>query len=187
VKKSTQSGVAMVVVLMVLVVMLFTTVGILRSSNTALGIVGNLGFKQNASSIGDNGAEVARVWLTAQPNGALNNDIAASAYVSNWLPLNWDPLTFDWDANSVEIPAPPDNETFGNRVRYVIHRMCALSGPTDDPLQQCISPNSQSSGGSKQLGGQGGVYNPGLSAVYRVTIRIDGPRNTVAYSQVNVF
>lgn len=185
-KNVKQNGVALVVVLMVLVVMMLTTVGILRSSNTALGIVGNLSFKQSATSVADVGTEIARNWLIS-PAAAplLNADDASKGYFSNWEPADWNPLTFDWEANSV-LAANADTVT-GNEVRYVIHRMCALSGPTDDPTQQCVSTNSSVANGSKQLGGQGNVQNPALNAVFRVTVRVSGPRNTVAYSQVNVF
>lgn len=183
-KHRTEAGVSLIVVLMVLMVMLFTSVGILRSSNTTLGIVGNLSFKQNAVSVADGGVETARTWLITRPLGVLNAHDPVSGYFASWLPVNWDPLTFDWDASSVLSAA---NDGTGNQVRYVIHRMCAIVGPTDDPLQQCVAPISAGSNGSRQLGGQGAVYNPLLSAVYRVTVRVDGPRNTVAYSQVNVF
>ena len=55
-----QKGISLIVVLLVLVVMLTTTIGILRNSNASLGIVGNLGFKQNATSVSDQGVEAAR-------------------------------------------------------------------------------------------------------------------------------
>ena len=61
-----QQGVALIVVMIILVIMLIGAVGILRSTNVGLGIAGNLGFKQNATSVSDQGVEAARAWLMAQ-------------------------------------------------------------------------------------------------------------------------
>jgi type IV pilus assembly protein PilX len=180
---SQQKGVSLIVVLLVLVVMMTTTVGILRNSNASLGIVGNLGFKQNATSVSDQGVEAARTWLRAQAPATLLAAVAAQGYSPTW-DLAFAPATFDWDANSLESTA---NDGTGNRVRYVIHRMCSLAGATDVANQECVSPTSVSGNGSKQLGGEGNVFNESLIALFRVTVRVDGPRNTVSYTQATIY
>jgi type IV pilus assembly protein PilX len=178
-----QKGISLIVVLLVLVVMLTTTIGILRNSNASLGIVGNLGFKQNATSVSDQGVEAARTWLRAQAPATLLAAVAAQAYFPTWN-IAFDPETFDWDNLSVQSTA---NDGTGNRVRYVIHRMCALAGATDVANQECVSPTSVSGNGSKQLGGEGNVFNESLIALFRVTVRVDGPRNTVSYTQAMIY
>lgn len=180
----TQQGISLVIVLVVLVVMMAATIAMLRNSSVGMGIAGNLGFKQNATSVGDQGIESARNWLQVQAQATLYADVPAQAYVATW-GANFDPVTYPWaTANNSVLSTAADGT--GNAVRYVIHRMCALTGSTAVANQDCVYPTSGTNG-SKQLGGGGAILKGSLTPVYRVTVRVDGPRNTVSFTQVMLY
>jgi hypothetical protein len=79
----------------------------------------------------------------------------------------------------------------GNTARYVIHRMCTLAGQSyayiGTPSQTCATDNPLSGAQSGNSAAVGGTQFAGQPLVYfRVTVRVDGPRNTVAVTQVNI-
>ena len=200
-----QRGIVLYVALVVMVIMMLAGVAVLRSVGSGQGVAGNLAFKQNATSAGDLAATAAAVYLKpASPalppsTVTLGVDLPAQGYLAEWGPSatsppdplcypppllpypTFDPNTFLWDTCPAVVQATADDGT-GNRVRYVIHRMCAVAGPNVAP-NVCVSVmdnNTLGAGG----GGTGSVAAPILSPYFRVTTRIDGPRHAVSYTQV---
>lgn len=180
-----QQGVVLIVALVVLLVMTIAGLLMFRSTGTGVEVAGNVGFKQNATSLGDLGVETGRAYLMGFAASAvpLDNDSPGNAYFASWNEA-FDPRTYDWSASR---EAAADDGT-GNRVRYVIHRLCSMAGPTTAPGQHCAIPSSGSALGS----GGGGASGPGFSGLvgqpyYRITSRVDGPRGTVSYVQVIMF
>ena len=173
-----QQGIVLYVALVVLIAMMLAGVAMLRSTGTGLAVAGNMSFKQNAVLAGDRGVEAAVPWLVAQSVGTLQSDSPAHGYFSTW-DEGFDPRTFDWSNAAVKEATADDGA--GNRVRYVIHRMCKLSG---SPLggvggQECATYGDI----VRVSGGAGSAPRP----LFRVTSRVDGPRNTVSYVQVVVY
>lgn len=190
-----QRGVVLYVALVVMVVMMLAGVAVLRSVGTGQGVAGNLSFKQNATAAGDRGVTAALAYLhpanaaSAPSTTDLASDHADKAYFAAWGPNpGFDPIGYDWDgntsANGPVIEATPDDGT-GNRVRYVIHRLCNLALPLTDATIRCVSAMG---GTTLGVGGGGAnistITNPPPPTYFRVTTRIDGPRNTVSYTQV---
>jgi hypothetical protein len=70
------------------------------------------------------------------------------------------------------------DDAAGVAVRYVIDRQCSGSGAFDDA--SCVAGE-----GSADSGGSNWLKKPGaqLRPVYRVTVRVTGPRGTQAYLQ----
>jgi len=181
-----QRGVVLIVALVALVIMTLAALLMFRATGAGVEVAGNIGFKQNATSVGDLGVESGRAYLMGFAMNAvpLNEDSASNGYYASWND-SFNPLTYNWDGASVE--ATSDDGT-GNRVRYVIHRLCKIAGTTTAPGQQCAIPSQGTALGP----GGGGASGPGLSALagqpyYRITSRVDGPRNTVSYVQVIMF
>jgi Tfp pilus assembly protein PilX len=181
-----QHGVALPIALIVLAAMVLAAVSLVRSVDTATMVAGNLTFKQRATHAGDEGIRQAFLWLrnTAMNNPAsLNNTDIGSGYYSTQHAddPNWNPAT-NWPAAGAVMLA---EDAGGNRVSYVIHRLCTLPGVSyNAPNQQCATytgSSAASSGGSQSVDAPefiGVVY-----VYYRVTARIEGPRNTVSYVQ----
>jgi type IV pilus assembly protein PilX len=71
----------------------------------------------------------------------------------------------------------------GNTVRYVVHRLCETTGAPH--IANCAKPPAgANTGGSFSAGGPAQIASN--QVYYRITTRITGPRNTVAYLQTVV-
>lgn len=197
--RARQQGVVLFIALIVLVAMSLAGIAMMRSVTTGALIANNLAFKQSATLSADAGIEAARTWLMNN-SGVLNWDnpsvTGGSAYFGNWaLPdtqFAEDPSksSFNW-SNAVTV----GTDGAGNTVQYVIQRLCPLSGAnpgTDPTAQQCISVSTSGGGsaasGTKGAAGYGGyALTVPANAVYRVTVRVSGPRNTTSYVQATVY
>jgi type IV pilus assembly protein PilX len=191
-----QRGVVLMIALIVLVAMTLAGIALMRSVDTTTIIAGNLAFQQSATSSGDTGTEAAATWLknTGAGGGAgLWNNIPAQGYMAQ----RQDPAAGQsWDAfwNAVINPSGgpslattlTQDANTGNTVAYVIQRLCNAQGDPTSPGVDCAAPQTSTaaSSSSKGAGTVALLYNSAI--YYRITTRIDGPRNTVSYVQVVV-
>ena len=182
--KKKQKGVALIVVMISLVMLLTTVVTLFRSTSAGLSIVGNMGFKQNTTSVADIGVEKARAWLMLQTDSILSVSNPAAGYFETWVP-GFNPLTYNWTASGNSFLVTADDGT-GNSVSYVIHRMCSVTGIMSLIGSKCV-PVPQVNGISGQNQASGGIGVGGsTSAVYRITVQVTGPRNSLSFTQVMV-
>jgi hypothetical protein len=183
-----QQGIVLIIAIIAVVAMTFAVLAMLRSSSGSLGIAGNLAFKKNATAAGDFGAETARSWLMAQSSTILAADHAPGYFATGM--ANFDPLSYAWSAGTNAIEATPDDGA-GNRVLYVIHRLCSVPGSFNLPNQSCVRPSSLNAVGAGSSigpgGGGGGVMFVVPRPYFRITTRIEGPRNTLSYVQVIMY
>lgn len=182
-----QSGVVLLIALIVLVAMTMAGVAMVRSMDTTLGIAGNMAFKQATVQGSDIGVTAAYTWLGANSAGStLQTSASASGYFATR------PATEpDWfnesswgSAYKVNNLAP---DAAGNKVRYIVHRMCTMSGAYNVTGNECAlyyPTSGATSGGSMAVGSTQFEGIPQL--FYRITTRVDGPRNTVSIIQVSV-
>ncbi|MBL0142682.1 MAG: hypothetical protein IPP91_11420 [Betaproteobacteria bacterium] len=183
--RSAQGGIVLFISLIVLVAMTLAGAALMRSVDTSVVVSGNMAFKQSAISVADRGTQVAVQWLQANSAGTtLHNANTAAGYYANILPSVQDPDWFDinsWSDAFVVNGGAPD--AAGNVVRYVIHRMCdAVGVPSSCGLYYGTS--GAASGGSMAVGSPVFLGTPQL--YYRVTTRVDGPRDTVSVIQSSV-
>jgi Tfp pilus assembly protein PilX len=206
-----QRGISLIVVLIGLVIISFAAVALLRSTDTATLIAGNLGFKKAALASGDFGSEAAITWLNANVAGnTLFSDQEASGYFAS--SRDGCDLTgtrtpdpdddVDWaggapkeDCNvSALTPAQPASVTAaGNSIAYVVNRMCNAEGDPNSALASdgvtamiCSRAEGVDEGGGSKSGCN--IYtlcsfSGSSKTYYRITTRIAGPRNTVRYVQ----
>lgn len=179
-----QHGVVLFVALIVLIVMTLAGLALLRQMGAGTSIAGNIAFKENATSVADRGTEFANAWLAL--NGALTaSDSFPDGYLSSW-GAGSDPAALDWVNQSHTLTE--DRIQTGNTIRFIIQRLCATPGMSAlDPAQRCsdflVDANSGSRGGA---GYPGVLTSSTTQPFYRVTTRVDGPRNTVSYTQTIV-
>ena len=188
-----ERGTILFIALIVLVAMSLAGIALMRSVDTNVLIAGNLVFRQGATAGADWGIEDARSWL--QANGAvLNDDLPTSFYWANWQQnfdlIGNDPNVNDYNWDSTDASNQPRDLGFdqaGNRVQYVIHRLCLGAGAPG--ATQCVT-SSLFAGGPDDPGKShgtppiGGGNVPGKTSVlYRVTVKVTGPRNSVSYVQ----
>ena len=194
--RRSQRGAVLFIALIVLVAMSLAGIALMRQVDTGTIIAGNLAFRQGSMHVGDTGIEAARAWLLATPKTTLYEDTpgitGGNGYYANWadqldlLGNDADKTDFVWStAVPVVAPAPPD----GYIVSYVIHRLCKTKG---DPVgvtcvKQTTGAGSASSGtkGAAAFGSYA-IQVP-TNALYRITVRVVGPRNNISYVQAVVF
>jgi len=176
-----QQGVVLFVALIVLIIMTLAGLALLRQMGAGTSIAGNIAFKENATSVADRGTEVARQWI--RDNTAITaNDAKTQGYHSSWTG-SVDPTTFKWDNTESRLLTDDDTQT-GNTARVIIQRLCETPNMSAiDPAQRC-SDSLVPNGGSRGGGGYPSILpSTSTAPFYRVTTRVQGPRNTISYTQ----
>lgn len=198
---SRQRGVVLVFALIALVIMLIGAVAMMRSINTTQFSIGNMGFKRDLT----NQAERALTDVFAAVNtGPLSTLVAREAslktsnYSATMLPSNSQglPTALLSDAGFLAVgDVSKDIEvkdgagvSTGVYIRYVIDRMAASAGPCG--ATTCVMASEVVAGGSfsewnnaQNNNGIGGVGAAPPQPVYRVSVRVTGPRGTQSFFQ----
>lgn len=185
-----QSGVVLIIALIVLVAMTLAAIALVRSVDVATQIAGNLAFRQSGVQAADSGVEVARKWLMSQNANVLNGTTVVAGYFAAGFANSVKPVDkLDWDNAT-----PVSEDAAGNTPKYVIDRMCDLSGdPMTTPNIHCFSAPTSASGNSNRVkeGGEfscmGNLCTASNNPYYRITVRVSGPRNTVTYVQAVIY
>jgi len=187
-----QNGVVLFVALIALVVMSLAAVALIRSVDTNTMIAGNLAFKQAAISSADSGLDTAITWIisrTPSDETALEANDAANGYYSSYAA---DPktrfATGSKLASGANITLGPGTDTSGNTISYVVERMCSATGPAT--TLKCLygaPADSTSSKGVKAATEAGGPSASGNSVMFRVTISVAGPKNTLGFVQAYLY
>lgn len=179
-----ERGIVLLITLVVLIIMTLGALSIARSLDATTLVAGNLAFRQSAAYSGDVGTETAITWLDTSGATTLLNDSPADGYwaaalsVAPAAGVTWDTFwTNSLEARSKTLPV----DSIGNTVKYVVDRMCSSVGASTD----CVFlPSTTTTPGGKEEG------SPPLKGIpqviYRITARIEGPRNTISYVQTNV-
>lgn len=190
-----EAGVVLFIALIVMVALSLAGIALLRSADTATAVAGNLAFKQAAAAAVDRSVETAvQALFDPQADPTTSAPVIADKSVDS--PANNYYACVQAPgggclpaANAIpEIPGllvtkagltPVVADAAGNTSYYVIERMCANPGPA-------VGSNCNLS--LAGLGADAGTQHyealsrPG-DAFYRVTVRVEGPRNTVQYAQ----
>ena len=183
--RSGERGIVLVVALIVLIVMALVGLAMMRQATSGVTIAGNVALRQNATEAGDFGTEAAMAWLATQSTAFLSTDHPAQGYYATWGGnIDGDPTKLVYTPGATAVEATPADAT-SNRVLYVVHRLCAFVGAPDAIGQQCSSQVDPDSG--SRSGGAGnypGGIAPATIPFYRVSARVEGPKNTLSFIQV---
>lgn len=195
--RQAQQGVVLFIALIVLVAMSLAGVALMRGVDTGTLIAGNLGFRQNAVHVSDLGVEAARAWIMTEGATNLYNDRSSNAYYATWQDMDFlgtdaSKADFNWTANSASVTAAPFAPPPGYEVRYVIHRLCQGSGDPTGSTSNCIKVSASAAGttasGTKGAAAYGSyAISVPTAAMYRITVRVTGPRNSVSFVQATVY
>jgi Tfp pilus assembly protein PilX len=203
-----QRGVVLLFSLIALVVLLIAAVALMRSLNTSLFTAGNIAFKRDLQNQSERAVE--QVLADFRAGGALDspttraNNVAAQNYSASVLPVNAqgiptallaDDATFAaaWTAADIDGTTEPTLANQGVSIRYVVDRMCATTGDeTALGTATCVLSNNPMPSGGSASNLQGADKAPLCATcasaapqgvVYRVSVRVTGPRNTQAFFQ----
>lgn len=207
-----QHGSALVFALITLVTFMLAALALLRSVESGTIVLGNVGFRQEASAASDAAGQSALDWLSA--NAALLD--AGGAPGSGYFPIlhpQLDPTggqidaaadgfegrtLIDWDDDGCAygrhreclVPSPVVTLPGGLSARYVVERLCTAAGPSDAPDNVCATPWNAS---LVEDGNKGAVdYANALRLVaqagpyYRVIVRVRGTRDATSFAETIV-
>jgi Tfp pilus assembly protein PilX len=174
-----QSGVVLFIALIVLVAMTLAGIAIMRSVDTGNQIAGNIAFKQSTLTTADRGFDVAFEFLKNNVlTAVLESDFPSEAYYA----AVSDPP--DWSDPSVWTDAKVVGTVDSNTISYIIHRMCNAAGRYSSVNCAQTPKTGTVAGNSAAVGGNQFTATPVV--YYRVTVRVDGPRDTMSIVQSNI-
>lgn len=208
-----QRGIILVMVLIAIVLLSLAGAAMIRASDTTGVVVGNIGFRQGAVSVSDQGVEEARAWLAAQWN-TMNTTAAgrctagAAAGAPTWCLWydqvtvpgtawyrastadNFDPRTYVWSDTTAKRTTA--GLPTGYSMHWVIHRMCETSTGGDPGIAAtlCLKQSGAAAAGASQTSAVYGQFikksfNSG--PYFRITVRVTGPHATTSYVQALVY
>jgi type IV pilus assembly protein PilX len=199
----------LLVAIIVLVALTLGALALTRSVYTSNVIAGNLAFQRAATHSAEAGVETAFAWLEANRNAppadtkscaatrllhcdgagyratrGAPDDLASVSWLDYWN------TTLKADAKAVLMQDDQLKEDLaGNSISYVIERMCTKTGdPTSTGNHCTVSPTPSAgtcSGGSSCSGGERNLDSPS-PVYYRITVLVEGPRNTRSLVQAMV-
>jgi len=176
-----------------MVILLVGAVALVRSFNSSLFMAGNMAFKRDLVNQAERAVAVAVADLET---GALSSFAARAADLSN---RNYSAQRLATNAQGIPL-ALIDATAFaavgqaandivvadqGVRMRYVLDRLCGAVG-TEEALgtAQCVvGPPPDARGGSAS-DPNAATQQP--QVLYRLSVRVDGPRRTQAYFQTTL-
>ena len=182
-----QKGLVLFIALIALVVMSLAAAALIRSVDSSVLVAGNLAFKQSAMMSADTGIAQAYTWINGNA-AILDNDATADGYY----PVLDDTMVLsnasNWDnTHSNSVTADIDDRS-GNDTRYILQRMCRSTGAvTPSNCLVGVGNSAANSKGAKSYGGFGNATGSANAVVYRVTVRVTGPKNTTSYLQAFIY
>jgi type IV pilus assembly protein PilX len=203
---SSQRGVSLIFALLSLGALLLAAVALVRSVDSGALVLGNLGFKQDATSSADRAAEYARTRVT----GAIADLTVNSAGYFATSQDNLDPTgrlttaankmaVVDWDGNNCGSydassigpclqPATCPTGTCGTDVsaKYLVTRLCPTVGVVGSgnvcAQPASVAPNQAPNSGEQNYGTQ--KLTKGTPPPYfRIIVRTVGGRGTVSFTE----
>jgi type IV pilus assembly protein PilX len=192
-------GVVMLFVLIALVVLLIGAAALVRSFNTSLVTAGNIGFKRDLVNQAERAVPTV---MTLVQTGALSsataraNNLQAQNYSASILATNDSgiPNALLTDTAFAAVGATANDITVADqqvRVRYLVDRLCSTAGAESviGATKCALADGGAPPGGSgsnlirseDSAGGSAGAVQ--AQVVYRLSIRVDGPRGTQAFFQ----
>lgn len=185
IRRRGERGVVLFIALIVIVAMMLAGAALMRSVDTGSVIAGNFAFKQATIQAVDAGIEAAYNATFTRVAASTTGTNTTHQYYATLQPLGADgtPAGVNWSpAPVVDLSA-----TNGNRVQYVIERMCStMPGgggvPTADPdvIANCVTEPASA---PPCVRAPCPPWTASQKVNYRVTVRVVGPRNTVTMAQ----
>jgi Tfp pilus assembly protein PilX len=187
---SGQSGAVLLIALVVLIAMTLSALSLIRSVNTTNLIAGNLSFHESALLFAERSTEIALNDYLSPNCDIGNSTLYTSSRDHGYRAVRADPAagqnweTFWEDTLEAQSKVGDTDASSGNKVSYVIHRLCDKEGDPRKEETKCSKPPVDTSDSSRD-GGKDPLATPS-QVYYRITSRVAGPRNTVVYTQTVV-
>lgn len=190
-----QKGVVLLITLIMLVAMTMAAIGLMRSVDTTNLIAGNLAFQQTTLHAADSGTEQAIAYLYTIPNLTCVGTGWGTACVTGYKSFHQAELEppspgESWESYWMAMAGDSgvvalNNMPAGYSGAFIIEAMCTTAGKigcmTATTTTTTTLPVGQNLGNPNRPPGLGGSTTNAI--YYRITTRIEGPRNSVGYVQ----
>jgi type IV pilus assembly protein PilX len=197
-----QRGVVLFIALIVMVAMSLAAIALMRSVDTTSQVIANLAFRQASILPANLAIEDAASGLFVDAGGPRIMNTWADDSTQNYYAKHdqtWDsknkpsvpdgvpqPLWTKTSALGLGRQLPQDGS--GNTVTYIIERMCNpdVAAPGNDGTGKASEgwcDLGTPKGGGKHTINEAAAFNFPPQPFYRVTVRVDGPQNTVSFLQ----
>ncbi len=206
-----QRGVSLFFALIALVALALASVALVRSVDTGALVIGNLGFKQDATATSDQVANQAMTWLADhQADPVIDAGSPADGYYATSLEaldatgngstdntraiVDWndDDCAYAAAGSFANCIAPSAVMAGGqNAGRWIITRLCRAAGAPGAAGNSCAVPLtavSVETGGGECKYGNCARFGPGVGGPYfRIIVRSVGARGTVSFTESIVY
>lgn len=209
-----QRGLALMFALLALLALSLGAVALVRSVDTGSLVLGNLGFKQEATANADRATQAAIDWLGANAS-ALAADSATSGYYASAYD-NLDStgqastksgrVMVDWNGDScryvsgsftastqctLQARTVASGSTEPVTLRYAIFRLCNQAGAPNSGSTTCVQPATGNAGGAADKGAldyskPAPLTGSGVGTLYRIVVQAVGARNTSSFTETIV-
>ena len=208
-----QRGMSIIFALLALLAMSLGAVALVRSIDGGTLVLGNLGFKQEATASTDRGTQAAIEWLTTNAASLdshnTDNGYYATAHdnldATGQLSSRADRALIDWNgddcayANGAESSqctlTPRTVVTAGESepvtLRYAIFRLCTQTAAPTATGNVCAKPASANVGPAADKGNLSyakpeAIEKQGTGNLYRIVVQATGARNTSSITETIV-
>lgn len=191
-----QRGVTLIIAMIALVILTVGAIAMTRSTDVSLRQAGNLAFKRDLVNQGERAVAAA---LTELRTGALSSE---STRQGNAIARNYSAGQLASSAQGIPnvllndsayvaagFGAPDLSDTTGSvAVRYVIDRQCTGVGVYDVATCQAYTSGQPvvSLGVKNGVNGADGLLPASARPVYRISVRVTGPRGVQTFTQTTV-
>ncbi|MES2263367.1 MAG: hypothetical protein V4724_33010 [Pseudomonadota bacterium] len=137
---SSQRGIALPVMLIMLTVMLVSSIYLMKSTTSTTMTTSNLAYDSSLSKAADLGLHAGFAFLSTAAKDTLVANIPASGYVATLNPADAVNSTAFWSGSTSV------TDSANNRIEYVIHRMCMFPGLFNSvsPANNCTLTSAKS-------------------------------------------
>jgi type IV pilus assembly protein PilX len=192
-----QSGVVLVVTLLVLVSLIIASIGLIRAVDATSSIAGNMAFKHTTVTATDLGLEAAITALPDLSKVSLDQDQPAGCTEDciYYATVRESDTDGNITARALELASSTAAQTInwkkvptvtntavpsGYAVRYVIDRLCIGPTPVTDLTAKCYQ-TADSSLSSNKIGQT--IFTGSGASFFRVTTMVEGPRSNRTFVQ----
>ena len=186
-----QKGVVLFVALIALVVLMIAAVALVRSTDTAQMIAGNLAIKRDLTHESEAAVQAAIARFTGTGTLAAEaarwNDVSSANADYSATALSTSPQGIPFALMQATVAGETAGYNSGVTYRYMIDRMCPQSGSPSLPTAYCINGSTKAdvfiSDINTSANAGAGLPKKNEGVVYRISIRITDARSTQSFFQ----
>ncbi|MEO6917718.1 MAG: hypothetical protein ABI171_01485 [Collimonas sp.] len=187
IRLNNQRGIILIVTLFALIILMISGIALVRSFDASQLLSGNMAFKRDLVNQGERG--MAAAILSMKGTGALTSDttrqsdLKSSNYFSSLQATDGHGIPtvllndIAWTTAGLGAGQDITDATSKVTIRYVIDRLCSASGAASTAT--CIVGSYGDKGGTPD-GSRATAPTP---PVYRISVRVTGPRSTQTFLQ----